>query len=535
MTKSHLRAVTSLLASIASVLATCCNPALATTFTPAQLGYFNGATRESIHADCKHITIIPLWRPVYPGVDLSASDRIEAALAHALQAAGFEIASAESYSKAYDSVVQAAGGLYNPFTSVKRSDVMSKAVGAGMKALADDPQFACMATMHIEPTKAILSNRFAYFNGATEFADGGGVSALAELMVGVPGTGTLPAISVSLAIYNRSETELFGRFGGIQLTTYIDKQHGDSHGDFLPVPNDALLLDDKRIARAMVSATTPLRYSTEQINSGSNDPTINPLKISPSDLPHPPPGSHLKSKPLLVPREQILGSVHRVALGLLTPNGVTVTPELATRYRAMVHERLVKLGWEVVDVDLLYAAFNQAAIQVGGTFNVNTGLMDQERLRSVTQLALKSLSLPETPDAFAMISLAKISAVQVYGDVDWDGTRQDALKLGPVVRGSLLSSGSRDLHAGEGTIAAASFTFSLRDAKGTLLVDTRGGVQLLQVLSLQSKQEYSRIVYEQILTNISPDQLFTDPARDTHAVDVALLPLLAPPPVVGSK
>lgn len=502
------------------------NLAQATVLTPTELGYFNGNTRESVHAECKQIAIIPVATPAYPGVEFNASAKMEAAATRALQSAGFDVVSADLYNTAYEKIVHDAGGLYNPATGSKRTDVMNKAVDAALKALLSDPQVNCFANLHVAPAKASVANRYAYFDGVKEYSDGQANSAMSAFLLGSTGTGSIPAISIVLRIYNRSEKQLFGRFGGVQLTTYLDKQHGDNHGNYLFVPREALLQDDKRIERALTTATVPLRYSPGQIDAGSKDPAINTIELSPSDMPKPPPGSHQIDKPLLVPREQI--SVHRIALGTLATGGLVNSAEVAARYRAMVHERLTKLGWEVIDTDLLNAAFVQASNQAGGIYDPATGKTDPNRLKLVTQIALKSLSLPATPDAFVMISLVRSNATQVMGNVDWDGTQQSALTLGPATNGV---GGTQDVHAGQGTIGAVSFSFTLRDASGTLLVDSHGGIQLLQKLSYQEKRESGRINYIQSYANLAAADLFNDPAKDTHAVDVALQPLLKTAPV----
>ena len=511
-----------------SVIALSCF-AQSAVLTPAQLGYANNMTLDTLHAACKHVAIIPVPVPIFPGVDQGASARIESTGSRVLQAAGFELVSANAYDRARQQVIAEAGGLYNPGTGFKRNDVAAKAVDTALKALLSNPQVDCFATIHAERTKASVAGRYAYFNGVREFVDGGANGTMSQILLGSTGTGTIGAVSLVIQIYDRNEKQLYGRFGGVQLTTYLDHQHGDGHGNYLNVAPEALLQDDKRIERALKNITVPLRYTPDQIDAGNTDPKTNPLEIDPSEFPKPPPGQHRTDRPLLVPRDQILSSVHRVVIGILAPNGLTSSPEVVARYRSLVHEQLTRLGWEVIDSDQINAAFGKAAAQVGGIFDPVTGKTDPNRLKGMMQTALNSLALPAAPDGVALISLVRTSATQVAGNAEWDGTQQSALTLGPVIDRVVAFGGTVELNAGEGTMGAASFNFTLRDANGTLLMDSRGGIQLLQKLSLQKKKENGSLIYAQTLTNLTPAELFTDPARDLHAVTMALLPLQTPP------
>jgi hypothetical protein len=496
--------------------------------TSEQLGFSKDQTRESVLAACKHIAIIPVPVPAIPGGDPAVSAHIEAIGTRALQKVGFDVISTEAYSNARQQVIAQAGGAFNPGTGQKRSDVVSKALDAGMKALLSNSQMDCFATIHAERSKAMVFSRYAIFYGAKEYTDGGNNGTLSSILLGKGGTGQIGALSLALRIYDRNYKQLYGRFGGVQLTTYLDRQHGNNQGDYLFVPLEALLQDDQRLDRALTYATVPFRLSPEQMDAGKEDPKVNSAQIDPDVFSKPPAGVHNIYKPLLAPREQILGSVHRVVIGTLAPNGLTNSPEVVARYQSLVHERLAKLGWEVIDSAALNVAFGMASQQVGGIYDPFTGKTDPARLQQMMQVALTSLGLPAKPDGVALISLLKTGAVQVAGNVDWDGTTQSALTLGPVIDKVVAFGGTTNQNAGEGGIAAASFNFALRDANGTLLVDSLGGIQLLQKLTLQGKHEHGSTTFSQTYTDLTPADLFTDPARDAHAVDVALSALLPP-------
>jgi hypothetical protein len=344
------------------------------------------------------------------------------------------------------------------------------------------------------------------------------------------GEGALGAVSVVLQLYNGEAKVLYGRSGGVQLSTYYDRQHGAQNSDFLVVPRAKLLLDDKRIERALTYATVPLRYTPQEIAAGDKNPAINTLAISPGSLPPPPPGSIGKEEsPLLMPREQILSSIHRVVLGPLLTNGFTPPADVTSRYRMLVHEQLAKLGWDVVESDQLNIAFGAAVRQVGGYFDPMNGKVDPDRLRSLTQAALKALALPAPADGIVIISLVKITATQKYGNAAWDGAEQNALTLGPAIHHAKLFGGNEDATAGESRISVSSLQLLLRDASGSVMYESRGGIQLLQQLSLTQQRNWRTINYQQHFADLAPTELFKDSERNDRAVDYALRDLVLSP------
>ncbi len=411
-------------------------------------------SRDETLAQCKRVGLLPVAKPALAGVDAEASSRIEAAATIALQAAGLEVVGPDSYTKAYDRFNKAIGGIFDPMTGAVRKDAFANVYQNAAREFFTQEQLGCIVTVRAITVRSNTNNNFATWDGATEYIDGQANAALTRFMFGNNGLGALGAVSLSLQLRNREGKLLFSRNGGVQLAMYMDRQHGAQNSDFLRVPRAKLLQDDKRIERALTYATVPLRYSAEEIAAGDKNPAINTLAIAPSSLPQPPTGSAAREdSPLLVPRAQIMDSIHTIVLGPLLTNGFTPSVEVTAHYRSLVHERLAKLGWDVVDSDQINAAFSAAVKQVGGLYDPLTGKVDSDRLRSLTQSAIKALSLAAPPDGIAILALAKTSAIQKYGNVDWDGTQQSALTLGPgyqpdhIVRrhGEWHSRGGRDI------------------------------------------------------------------------------------------
>jgi hypothetical protein len=497
---------------------------------------FSGASRDETLVQCKRVGLIPVAKPALSGVDAEASTRIEVAATDALQAAGLEVIGPDSYTKAYDRFNKAIGGVFDPMTGAARKDAFSNVYQNAAREFFTQERLGCIVMVRAIIVRSNTSNNFASWDGAMEYIDGQANAALTRFMFGNNGLGALGAVSLSLQLYNREGKLLFSRNGGVQLAMYMDRQHGAQNSDFLRVPRAKLLQDDKRIERALTYATVPLRYSAEQIAAGDKNPAINTFAIAPSSLPQPPPGSAAKEEsPLLVPREQILSSIHTVVLGPLLTNGFAPPAEVAARYRSLVHERLAKLGWEVVDSDQLNTAFAAAVKQVGGLYDPLTGKVDPDRLRSLTQAAIKALSLAAPPDGIAIVALVKTSAIQKYGNVDWDGTQQSALTLGPAINRTTLFGGTENGTAGEGGIYALSLQIVLRDTSGTVLYEARGGIQLLQQLSIKAARSGLTTNFLQDYTTLAPSELFNGPDRDVHAVDVAMHELVMSPEDIAAE
>ena len=498
-----------------------------TPLTPQQLGFFAG-DRGAVLSQCKRLGLVPVARPALPGVEEAASARIEAAVSAALQAAGFEVVPSDSYSKAYERFSRAVGGLYDPMLGTSRKEqALSVYANAAREYFATD-QLGCLAMVRVLDTRAKINNRWAVWDGVAESVDGEATGAMSRFFFGGnTGGGELPAVSVVLNFLNRELKSIYGRAGGVQLGAYIDRQHGAQGSDFLYVPRNQLLLDDKRIARAISVVTVPLRYTPEEIAAGAANPATNPGAAPLSEFGKPPAGSvRHEDSPLKQPREQLLASIHRVALGSVQSGGLAVPAETAARYRALVHERLAKLGCEVIDSDALNGALGAAALKVGGFYDPMSGKLDAERLRTAMHAAFGSIGISPAPDAVLVVVIGKMLATQKAGNAAWDGAEQSALTLAPAVKGTKLFGGTEDRTAGESTISASVLHLLLRDPDGTVLYDGRGGIELLQQLSIKAQGGYPRIDYLQQFAERTPSELFKDPARDERAVDYALQPLL---------
>ena len=505
--------------------------------TDAQLGFVSG-NRTELLQHCKRLGIIPPAKPPIAGTNPDAATRIETAAAGFLRDAGFDVVDSADYTKAYDTFNRSIGGIYNPLTGAPRQDAATSVITNALREYFDQQHLDCVAWLRVVDEKVNVLGKTTTWEGATERVNGqpppGGFSDF--MFANGQMNGTLPAISMQVQILDRANKVLFGRRGGVQLAAYHDPGRGSGTATFLIVPRAQLLLDDKRIERALRYAIEPLRYSAQEIAVGSNDPAIDTTLIKLQDLPPVPAGVvGTEQAGLKVPREQILSAVHRVALGPLFPNDYKVPPEVAARYRTLVHEELKRLGWEVVDTDNLNAIATAAVVKSSGFYNPLTGAQDPVKVADMMKTIFAGLAMTPPPDALMTLVLLRTRAPQKWSVAEWDGAQQNALTLGPVVKGPKLFGGSSDPSAGEGSVGASALRVLLRDPANVTLYDATGGIELLQQLSLTPLRSFRQVTYQQKLTDRAPQELFQDEARDRHAVHSALRELVMTPAEITAE
>jgi hypothetical protein len=490
--------------------------------TDAELGFL-GDTRDSILTHMKRVGLLPARPPAGIVVHSGVKAQLESAVAEALRKAGIEVVGHETYDASFERLSRQLGGLYDPTTGTAKTEQLRAAFDNARREFVEKEHLDAYVVVAIALEKAPFTRDFARWDGALERSDGRLPPSFIEAMKN-PGTssGTLPAYSLVLQLANPENKVVFGRKGGLQLASYFDPAHTKDGAEFLPVPGDSLFQDTKRIERAVRIATLPLLHSAEDIAAGSKDPAINGELIKLSDLPAPPPGAAPKpDSPLRVPREQILASVHRVAVTMLERGEFPVTPEISKRYMALIREQLTPLGWELGETDQGFRVLGAAVRTSGGMYDPVTGVLDTERLSQFRRSVFRYVGMAPPPDAILWVQLVRTVAEHNFGDVQWDGVSESAIDLGPV-RKALLG-GSRNAMVGNGAVVALSLRTQLRDANDVLLYDSRGGIQLLQQLKGKKPE------------NLAPTELLQDATRERPAVHAALRDLVLTPEKIDAE
>jgi len=188
------------------------------------------------------------------------------------------------------------------------------------------------------------------------------------------------------------------------------------------------------------------------------------------------------------------------------------------------------LHWDLVDAPNLGPAYDAALKSAGGLYDPSTGTLNADKQRAVFTDTIRALSLTPSPDAILIVSLVKTQAEQRSAVATWDGTSQQAMTLGAMTDASGRTVGKTDRFAGEGFIDASSLQVTLYDSQGTRVFQARGGIELLQQLSIKTEMHYPRMDYVQHLASRAPQELFNDGERIAAAVRASLRDLTASAP-----
>ncbi|MFM2287187.1 MAG: hypothetical protein RL684_330 [Pseudomonadota bacterium] len=475
--------------------------------------------RDETLAHAKRVGLMPTLLPAELQGDAAAEALVDATLTTWLEKAGITVVPTNAYQAIYDRLNHQVGGIYSPKSGEYRRAEASAVLDNAQREFIESQHLTALAYARVVTSKASFDERnMARWDGATDESRGlKPATWLAGILGATNTTGTLPAYSLLFGFTTIDGKVLYVRKGGIQLVSYHDfgKAQGSS---FLVVPVKDRLRDAARIERAVRIVTQPLLYSGAQISSGARDPAINTELIDIGSAPLPPPGTGAldEESPFEVPREQIVASVHRVALAGLNVGKFQPGDEARERYASLVTKELSALGWEVVAAPKAIEQFMASVEAAGGLFDPYTGKVDEQRLAGIRKELFTSLKLEPAPDAILWPALQRRMAMHSGGNARWDGASQNAVSLGPIERG-FLGEKSAGIN-GEGAVAAVSFAATLRGADDRLLYNGRGGIQVTS----QLKPGHDPV-------DLAPAELFRDAARDSAAVHVALRALAMDP------
>ena len=489
------------------------------------LGFFDN-TRDDFLANIKRVGVMPI-------VDMPASLReredakalVTDAVIKYLRQANIEVVGSDTYKATYDRFNKQLGGIYDGKTGLFKRDVYTAVYQNARREFASREKLDAFVHIRVVIRSASYGFDWANWDGVRERSDGKPPgNAFAEFWNADTSQGTLPGISILLQIVSTQDRVLYGRHGGIQLAAYHDWVKG-SNIAFLHVPYEELLKDVQRVDRAARVATLPMLRTPKEISLGDEDPMINARQIDLATLPLPPAGQPFKDEsPLLVPRDQILQSVRRVALTAINTDVYAMPEDVQQRLIAAIRQELAPLNWEIVDApgarDMLLAGLEKVEL-----YDKFTGKRDEAKASAIRKSVFSSLGMTPAPDAILWVGVTKSTAIHRWGDVEWDGVSQSGITLGPVVQ--KMFGGSANTSAGSGGIDAISLTTYLADANDTPLYRGRGGLQLTQKLKVIAATYYSGGRGEP--EDLAPTELFRDQARELPAVHAALRHLVLTP------
>jgi hypothetical protein len=492
----------------------------------AELGFFD-TTRDELLASIKRVGIMPVTdmpRELRERDD--AKLLLQEAVAKYLKLANIEVVMPTTYQAAYDRFNTQLGGMYDPVTGAYKREVAAAVVSNARREYLSKEKLDGLAYVRVVMTGAAYSADWAEWDGVRDRSNGkpAPANALVDFMTADKSSGKIPAASLLLQIVNAQERVVYGRHGGIQLFAYHEYIKYTDIG-FIQVPVKHRLNDAPRMDRAAREATLPLRFTPKEISLGAENPEINARLIDVNTLPPLPPGEPFEdASPLLVPRDQILAAIKRVAVSGFNPDRFAVPEEVQQRLMAGVKQELAPLGWELIDAPQARDIFVKE-LAAAKVFDPLTGKADEAKVSAIRKSIFNRLGLTPVPDAILWIGLDQTTELHNYADVTWDGVTQNAVTMQPVVK--KFFGGSFVGDAGKGTIQAVSLSIRLNDANDTPLYRARGGLQLTQRLAV-TPATYSSGGRAKAV-DLAPSELFQDTSREMPAVHAALRHLVLTP------
>jgi hypothetical protein len=491
---------------------------------------FTGITREQLLTDIKRVGMLPVELPEKFRDRDDARRTLQDAVATYLRAAGFQVVGSTTYQEGFDRLNRERGGMYDAATGELKREVAA-AVREGARAeFASKQQLDGFILLQVQPTSANCIGYYATWDGVHERSDGAGppINVDLEKLSRGEKLGSLPALSLWLRIANKQDQVLFERRGGIQLSSYLEPPKASyvayeaTFSRFPPVATADLLNDSKRIDRAARVATLPL---VREANSQLLTPRGKPLDLPP--LPHA--QAVVAESPLLVPRDRILQSVRRVAVAPVDPGPFAVSGEVQKQLVRSLKMELEPLKWEVIEApgarDLLAKAMRELR-----PFDPLTGRRDDAKVSAARMSVFTALGMTPIPDAILWAGLVQVIAVHEGVEVRWDGRSQNAYTLGSTERSAGEPRNIWEL--GSGGISAMSISVSLIDANDALLYRSRGGVQVLEKITMGT----GLVTHESLsFVALGPADILNDYIREREAVEYALRALVLTPEALEAK
>jgi hypothetical protein len=494
--------------------------------TDQSLGFYNN-TRADMRASIKRLGVLPVRLPSMLDEREDGAKLVQDTAIRYLTQAGFEVVGPESYQAAYDRFNKQLGGIYDAKTGLLKRDAAAAVLSNARREYLAKNRLDGFVIVRVLPSVANYFSKYARWDGVQDRCDGELPDPVTRFLEASSSEGTVPALSVRLQIVNTQDRVVYARDGGIELTSYF------TGVTFKRVPLDSLLKDSARIERAVRVVTVPLLHTPVQIRDGDDDPTINAMKVKLRDLPpQPESASDQRKSPLLVPRDQILSSVKRVALSPVGAYDFNVPEDVLKRLSDQVRAELEPLGWVVVDSPKAREVLLTKMME-SQAFDPLTGKRDEARVTETRKSVFKNLGTDTPPDAIVWLNVVKTSALQKGGDVDWDGVEQNAFTRGPVIR--KFWSGSAVPGAGTGGIAVSSLNVYISDAADTPLYQGRGGIEVLQSIKVTPRYTYGATAFDSENIDLAPSELFKDQSREKPAVHAALRDLVLTPEALDAE
>ena len=456
--------------------------------------------RAEVISTTKTIGVMPLTvTAVVPDADGVAA-RYESEIVTRLTNSGFSVIPPSAMREIRERTKATLGGLYDPMTG----DPIKEKVNAFNEFSINEYNARYKVDAVLAPA---IVRRAAEFNSAGVWWDGVDDSATGEsgwafLWKPTPSIeGTMPALSFVVRLVDPSGKVLYGGVGGLQVLAYW--KHSESLWSAkertVRIDPKFVMTDPARDARALSLALDPLLRGK-----------VSPLpKVT--RLPAATPGGNGATR---LSREEVLARFPRLALASLGLEEGQQRDAVRLHYRDALTQKLTQLGFEVVGGDDYERLWDAERAAIGGFFDPFTGKPDDAKLKASRQRVFGSMQEHLAATAIVVPRVVERVAQFSYGTAEWDGVKESLTGMSGLVK--FLSLDWRETYSGG--LGALSLKVQIIDPTGELLFEGFGGIQLMEHYNPAGNEP------------LADADLFSDPAKDTRAIDVALAPLASPPP-----
>ncbi len=476
------------------------------------LAYYGGGPyyefavpRADILTSVQTIGVLPLAVTDEVPDPEAVSARYEAEIVKRLQAAGFTVVAPGVMREIQQKIKATLGGMYDPMTG----QPIKEKFDAYNEFSTTEYLAAHKVDAILRPLIRVRAARFgantAQWDGASDSSSGRSASGnFWAAMTGTTLSGTVPALSLVVRLTDAGGKVLYTAAGGIQVLGYARVEVHNllaTSMKQLDVDPKSIMTDPARDARALALALDPLLLGTEP---------------HPADIPGPPapPATAHAAAP---PREPLTARYPRLTLAPLELGDLPQRDAVRTRYRDALAARLTQLGFQVLDSDEFGRLWEAARTAAGGYYDPFTGRPDEAKTTAARARVLQGLPEGSRPDAVVVARVVERAASYSAGTAEWDGTRQPVEASG---RAPSLFDAERSRG---GHLTASSLELRILDPAGVSLFDGVGGIELTELV------EGGRPMH------LTANHLFSDPALDRRAVDIALGPLAPPTPAAAHR
>lgn len=192
------------------------------------------------------------------------------------------------------------------------------------------------------------------------------------------------------------------------------------------------------------------------------------------------------------------------------PEGVLEPETVKAQFEAAIEEKLSEAGFRVLPSKAYRETEEGKARESGGYFDIKTGVLDEEKFKSIQDQTRKELRTTQSSDAFLHAAVRVVTASFYGGMVYWHGAVE-----------SISKTGKRAELNKRGTIGALSLGISIEDADGKDLYTKWGGIQLLSKI-----EDKGKILEKVKFIPVPEDEILSIKMRNAYAVEIALGNLL---------